>query len=114
MGLMDIFSGGSPTTTLMGNVFGSSFGETMGEITDPLGFFARPDLYQFEVPDLPDYLQANTDIEGMITNEDRTRIRTQKAKQSMRSGRQGTILGSGVPTAPSVVKPQQNNSVLGT
>ena len=112
MGLFDeIFGGGSPTTTLMGNVFGDSFGETFGDIADPLGFFSRPDVTPFTVPELPEYLRGDTDIEGMITFEDRTRIRTQQAEQRKVQGRQGTILGGGVPVGPQA--PQGPESVLG-
>jgi len=114
MGLLDsiLGSGGSPSglpAFIGGELFGSGFAEDLNSVADPLGFFNRPDVMQFNVPELPEYLRGDTNIDGMITFEDRTRIRTQQAEQRKANGRQGTILGGGVPVGPQ----SQQGSVLG-
>lgn len=99
------FSSGDPISTgVVRGIFGDEAGDAFAQIADPLGLFdmfKTPDVTQMNVPELPQYLTGQTDIKGMITFEDRTRIRNQRSQQALRGGRQGTVLGGGVPVAPS-------------
>jgi len=63
------------------------------------------------LPKLPDQIFFDTDIDGMLSYQDRQQVNKNRLEQKRSQGRQGTILGGGVPTAPTQVKPP--SSVLG-
>lgn len=64
------------------------------------------------LPALPGQLGPDDDLIGQVSTKDRNRIRKMRRMRKSMSGRQGTILGKGVPTAPG--SSSQSLSVLGT